>query len=204
MQERCSKPRSVLRKEQTGRRSFRSITTLTTLGRVTRISRMAPGNSAGSLLITSSSVPLTSGTGPSRPGGSYVDDGLFLQRVLRCDEQDWDESEEHGREDRPEHDEPVGEGRARANTASSAVDHQGPQDEEHGRDVEDDEDEREHVVLKMELDRRFALGELPALVCEVLERGGVRGAEQAGREEGLEGGGKGDVKGENDWDIRIQ
>src|SRR5437867_307655 len=47
------------------------------------------------------------------PGGSYVDDGLFLQRVLGCDEQDWDESEEHRGEDRPEHEEPIGQGRAR-------------------------------------------------------------------------------------------
>src|SRR6267143_6485325 len=109
--------------------------------------------------------------------GSDVDDGLLLQRVLGRDEQDGDEPEEHGGEDGGEPGEPVPRGCAGAEVARGPVDHEGPKDEEHRGDVEHDEDQGEHVVLEVELDRRLALRQLPALVREVLQRGGVRGAE---------------------------
>ena len=56
----------------------------------------------------------------------------------------------------------------------------------------------------MKLDRRLTLGELPALVREVLQRGRMGRAEQTGREEREEGEGKGHEKEENHRDVVVQ
>src|SRR5438094_9512075 len=164
----------------------------TTRGRGTPTSRMAPANLAFRRLAISASAPLTSGTGPEPPPGSYVDDGLLLQRVLGRDEQDRDEPEEHRSEDREEGAGPLSKGSARRECDGHPVHHERPEREEHRRDVEHDEDQGEHVVLEVELDRRLALGELPALVREVLQGRWMGGPEQAGREERDQGEREGD------------
>src|SRR2546426_6642483 len=198
MHDRCSKARSFLRKEQTSTRSFRSITPFTTRGRTTRRSENAAGNLSRSRFTTFSSGPPTCATDPEPRVGSYVNDGLLLQSVLGRDEQDGDETEEHRGEHGHEVREALGEREARVQCVRRPVQLEGPQDEEDRRDVEDDEDQGEHVVLEMKLDRRLALGKLPALVRQILQRGRVGGPEEAGGHEREGRGGQGYEKGKSD------
>src|SRR5881396_627309 len=100
-----------------------------------------------------------------------MDDLLLLERVLGSDEHDPEEQE--NRE--------LGHGRRGVQEAAPS---EGPQQEE---DRRDNEDEGEHVVLKVKLDLRHAFRDLAALVREVLERRRMVRSEQARREEGSEG-----------------
>src|SRR5439155_16430360 len=104
---------------------------------------------------------------------SYLDDLLLLERVLGGDEHDPEEQE----------DRELGHGRY---GVQEAAPREGPEEEEDRGDVEDDEDEREHVVLEMKLDLRDALRNLAALVGEVLKRRRVVGSEQTRCEERAE------------------
>src|SRR3989337_345262 len=182
MQERCAKPSASFAWRHTSTRSFRSITPFTTRGRTTPSSLNVEGNLSRTAFTRSSSAPIAFTTGRDPPRRSDVDDGFLLQRVLGRDKEDRDEPQEHRREQGD-----LGLERGRG-VVGDAVHHERPQDEEHGRDVEHDEDQGEHVVLEVELDRRLPLRHLPALVGEVLEWGGVRGPEEAGEGEGGGGG----------------
>src|SRR2546428_643561 len=104
---------------------------------------------------------------------SYLADLLLLERVLRGDEHDPEEQE----------DRELGHRRRRIQKAAPR---EGPEEEEDRGDVEDDEDEGEHVILEMKLDLRDALGNLATLVGEVLQRRGVVRPEQSRREERAE------------------
>src|SRR5439155_1433972 len=105
---------------------------------------------------------------------SYLDDLLLLERILRGDEHDPEEQENRV----------LGHGRRGIQEAAPS---EGPQEEENRRDIEDDENEGEHVVLEVKLDLRHAFWDLAALVREVLERRRMVRPEQARREEGSEG-----------------
>src|SRR6267378_5193668 len=95
---------------------------------------------------------------------SYLDDLLLLERVLRGDEHD------------PEEEENRELGHGRRGTQESAP-REGPEEEEHRRNIEDDENQRKHVILKVELDLRLPFRQLAALVGEVLQRGRMVGPE---------------------------
>src|SRR2546428_14047816 len=104
---------------------------------------------------------------------SYLADLLLLERVLRRDEHDPEEQE----------DRELGHGRRRIQKAAPR---EGPEEEENRGDVEDDEDECEHVVLEVKLDLGDAFRNLAALVGEVLQRRRMVRPEQAGRKESAE------------------
>src|SRR5437870_12335732 len=80
-----------------------------------------------------------------------------LERVLRGDEHDPEEQE----------DRELGHGRR---GIEEAAPRKSPEEEEHGRDIEDDEDQSKHIVLKVKLDLRHPFRHLAAFVCEVFQR----------------------------------
>src|SRR5207237_10641717 len=130
---------------------------------------------------------LPDGPGPPGPPGrrrSYLDDLLLLERVLRGDEHDPEEQE----------DRELGRGRRGTQEAGPR---KGPEEEEHGRDIEDDENQGEHVVLKVKLDLRHPFRHLAALVRAVLQRRRMVRSEEARGEEGAQREQQGD-EGKND------
>src|SRR2546428_4599505 len=174
--ERCSKPSVSFRYVHTGTSSARSITISTRRSRTTFASFNFEPKATFSCARTSFSAP-----GTDRPVIEGEDvttalisgDLLLLERVLRGDEHDPEEQE----------DRELGHGRYRVQEAAPR---EGPEEEEDCSDVEDDENQREHVVLEVELDLRDAFRNLAALVGEVLQRGRVVGPEQTRREERAE------------------
>src|SRR5207247_8802784 len=78
----------------------------------------------------------------------------------------------------------VGPGRVASQEAARG---EGSKEEEDRRDIEDDENQREHVVLKVELDLRLALGDLAAFVRQVLQRRRMVRAKQPRGEERAQG-----------------
>src|SRR2546428_364091 len=120
---------------------------------------------------------------------SYLADLLLLERILGGDEHDPEEQE----------DRELGHRRRRIQQAAPR---EGPEEEEDRGDIEDDEDESEHVILEMKLDLRNALGNLATLVGEVLQRrGGVRPGKGRGSAWASSGGAIG-RRGPSGWTAR--